>query len=124
MGTFMNKINSEKITKKQLANSYRVAHKSITPIDEEEVNMLESWKNTRDNDVSFDDKTLKKVLEAQREYKMNYKKNTTITMRINSDMKEKIKLAANEVGLSYQSFLNMVIYRIAEGKLKIDAKFI
>ncbi|MBI4826191.1 MAG: hypothetical protein HY807_07180 [Nitrospirae bacterium] len=50
---------------------------------------------------------IEKVLKAR-------KKNITMTIRVNSEDIEKIKIKAKKVGVKYQSYISEVIHQVAE----------
>ena len=47
-------------------------------------------------------------------------KDSILTIRINNDIKNSIKTIASDVGLSYQSYINMILYQIATKKIKVN----
>ena len=102
--------------KKVIIESNQEVLKNYKPLDDEEKELFEMYKTETVDDIKFDDNLLKQAREKQK--KLN--KDSILTIRINSDIKNSIKDIASDVGLSYQSYINMILYQIATKKIKVN----
>ena len=102
--------------KKVIIESNQEVLKNYKPLDDEEKELFEMYKTETVDDIKFDDNLLKQAREKQK--KLN--KNAILTIRINNDIKNSIKTIASDVGLSYQSYINMILYQIATKKIKVN----
>jgi predicted DNA binding CopG/RHH family protein len=89
-------------------------------IPNEEGEYIESLKNTTINDLTIREDLLEMFLSADKEYKKtNLKRDDTMTIRVNSQTIDKIKAMAGEIGMSYQSYINLFLFQLANNKFKI-----
>jgi predicted DNA binding CopG/RHH family protein len=102
-----------------------IAFNTIT-LDSEEKKELEGWKNIKENDIEFDDKTLLEFKKAQKTFKVKYKrelkKDKLISIRLNSSVIDNIKNIADNLGLNYQSYIGMLINQAAVGNIRIKVE--
>jgi predicted DNA binding CopG/RHH family protein len=96
---------------------------NTNPLDSEEKEQLEDWKNIKESDIEFNDKTLAEVKQAQKAFKTKYKrelkKDKLISIRLNSSVIDNIKNIADNLGLNYQSYIGMLISQAAVGNIRI-----
>jgi predicted DNA binding CopG/RHH family protein len=52
-----------------------------------------------------------------KEYFKEYKKDGIFTIRVNKNILEGVKSVAKENGMNYQSFINMLLFKVAKGDL-------
>ena len=92
---------------KELINKYK--------LDEEELDLL-----NEENDI-VSEKEQEVFFEEAID---NLKKNKLISLRVNSNVIENIKKIANDFGLSYQSYIGILLNQVANGnlRLKVDYK--
>lgn len=104
--------------KKAIIKSNKEIVKNIKPIDNEEKEILESYKNEKVDDIEFDNNLLKQAKTKQKKLK-----NDILTIRVNGEVKNNIKNIALENGLSYQSYINMILYQISTRKINIKVNY-
>ena len=104
--------------KKAIIKSNKEIVKNIKPIDNEEKEILESYKNEKVDDIEFDNNLLKQAKTKQKKLK-----NDILTIRVNGEVKNNIKNIALENGLSYQSYVNMILYQISTRKINIKVNY-
>jgi predicted DNA binding CopG/RHH family protein len=94
------------------------------PLDDEERQLQKDL----NNELYVEMKGKRAILEKKRisktfeEYFKKNRKNKSVTMRIDEDIVNKIKLIATDVGLNYQSYLNVILHQIASEKIKVEIK--
>jgi predicted DNA binding CopG/RHH family protein len=112
----------KEISKKIIADSYNSVAKKEKPLDDEEKELLEDWKNINHNDIiDIPTKEKKKVLndfkKAQSNYKKQYGKDVVLNIRVNSGIITKIKEKSVSVGLNYQTYINSILHQIANDNI-------
>lgn len=60
----------------------------------------------------------KEIEDSFKAYKQQ-RKDETLTLRVRGDIKEKVKQRAEQDGLNYQSLINMLIFKYANGELNL-----
>ena len=70
------------------------------------------------DDIEFDNNLLKQAKTKQKKLK-----NDILTIRVNGEVKNNIKNIALENGLSYQSYINMILYQISTRKINIKVNY-
>ena len=94
--------------------------KMFEPLDEEEKQIMEDFENDLYIDVD-DPKKKEEYAKAANDY-IRSKENKPITIRANSYVLEKIKNKAASYGMNYQTYINLFLYQLAEGKFTIQIK--
>ena len=91
---------------KELINKYK--------LDEEELDLL-----NEENDI-VSEKEQEVFFEEAID---NLKKNKLISLRVNSNVIENIKKIANDFGLSYQSYIGILLNQVANGNLRLKVEY-
>jgi predicted DNA binding CopG/RHH family protein len=116
----------KKFLKKDAVELLRDVSLNTTPLDVEEKRELNSWKNIKESDIEFDDKTLLEFKKAQKAFKTKYKrelkKDKLISIRLNSSVIDNIKNIADNLGLNYQSYIGMLINQAATGNIRVKVE--
>ena len=110
-------VNNKEELKKAIVESNIDIAENIVPLDDEEKELFDIYKNsTVDNiEIFDDDESLKSVREAQKEL-IN---NSVNTIDIKSSVLNKIKTKAEEQGMDYKTYIDLFLYQLANDKIKI-----
>jgi predicted DNA binding CopG/RHH family protein len=106
--------------KKAIIVSNKEVLSDFKPLDKEEEEVFKKYEEEKLEDIELSD-DVEEFRKAQNEYKKE-QKNQTMTLRINSEIREKIKELSKNIGLNYQTFINMILYQIANEKIKVEVK--
>ena len=85
--------------------------------NDEELEILEALENKNIDKVSFDNDIIKSQATETLEF-LKQKKQISINMK-RSDL-EFIKQRANDIGMSYQNIIQVLIHNYVTGKLKLN----
>jgi predicted DNA binding CopG/RHH family protein len=102
--------------KEAIIASNKEVLRNFKPLDKDEKEIFERYKNEKIEDIVIRDDLLKNALTIQKEYKKQ-KKTDVLTLRVNHNIKEGVKIVADENGMNYQSFINMLLFKIANREL-------
>jgi predicted DNA binding CopG/RHH family protein len=76
-----------------------------------------------DNWVSADKKEFEKIkkisMDAANNTIQKLKQNRTITLRVNENVLDKIKEKAKNIGIPYQTLINLTLYDLSSKKLTV-----
>ena len=70
-------------------------------------------------ETETDEKKVKEFVDSLKAHFKEKKKDETLTLRVRGDIKEKVKQRAERDGLNYQSLINMLIFKYANGELNL-----
>jgi predicted DNA binding CopG/RHH family protein len=114
--------NLEKIMKQRERELLAFNPNYFEPIDDEERQISKDLENN--NYVFSNDKKFQNELsESAKNYLDKKKKKVKpITIRADENVIEKIKVIASNIGLNYQSYLNMILYQVANGKIVTETR--
>lgn len=107
-----------KIGKETIAKSYRELTSNVAPLDEEERRILDSWKETTEDNLKNRKDLLKTAIKMQKQYKKS--KDKTINLRVNGDILNNIKEISSKFGLNYQSYIGAILTQVANGNIKLE----
>ncbi|GMO57099.1 MAG: hypothetical protein Ta2D_02750 [Rickettsiales bacterium] len=83
-------------------------------LDEEEIDLLQEEGDDIENEKFFET-----AIKNQKQYKKG-QQSKLITMNARIDVIDKIKEIASNLGLNYQSFINMILKQVADKKIKVQ----
>jgi predicted DNA binding CopG/RHH family protein len=111
--------------KKIIAGSYNDVAKREKPIDKDEAILLEEWKSIKDSDIAEITnnerlKILNDAKKAQNNYKKQQTKDFVLNIRTSGDVIDKIKKKSIRVGLNYQTYINAILYQVANDNINFD----
>jgi predicted DNA binding CopG/RHH family protein len=92
------------------------------PLDEEEM-QLQKDLDSGLYVVNNDKEEKNRISGIFKEYFKKHKRDGLFTIRINKKILSEVETVANENGMNYQTFINMLLFKIAKRELvlKIDA---
>ena len=111
-------INNREELKRAIVESNKDIAENIVPLDDEEKELFDIYRNSTINDIEIfdDDKSLKSFREAQEQFK---KDNATTTIDVKVSILDKIKTKAEEQGMNYKTYIDLFLYQLANNKIKI-----
>lgn len=86
-------------------------------LTEEELQIERDLENGLFEEIT--DENYKKEIENSFKAYKQQRKDETLTLRVRGDIKEKVKQRAEQDGLNYQSLINMLIFKYANGELNL-----
>lgn len=96
------------------------------PLDDEEKQLMENLNNNVYSDIREPTEEEKKKYSEAAEDTLNIlkeKQNKLITLRINENIINEIKHQASGYSLGYQTYINMFLYQLAKGNLKLNFSY-
>ncbi len=96
------------------------------PLDDEEKKFIEDLNNNvYDKKRKPTEKETKKYSEMARNTLniLKDKQNKLITLRVNENIINEIKNQASNYGLGYQTYINIFLYQLANGKFKLNFSY-
>lgn len=93
--------------------------KMFEPLDEEEKQIMEDVKNGLYITPKNEEEKKEQYSKIAKSYTKS-KETKAITLRANKNVIEKIRKKADNCGINYQTYINMFLYQLAEGKIKIE----
>ena len=84
-------------------------------LDQEEKEILEAYEKGEFKSIPLTKQDLKKYQEAARYTLRLMKKNKQISVRINEDVLNKLKIKAVQEGIPYQTLIGSIIYKYVNG---------
>jgi predicted DNA binding CopG/RHH family protein len=106
--------------KEAIIASNKEVLRNFKPLDKDEKEIFERYKNEKIEDIEVSD-NISEFREAQEKYKKE-QKSQIMTLRVNNNVREKIKMLAKNIGLNYQTFINVILFQIANESIKIEIK--